>query len=113
MTKYFTARAIVRTELSFQVAALTEAAARELAIDEARSRTIGQVSDLRLEYDGECEFCEGARVSHFIFGSGTLVRLLNLSGPSEDTTFDATIRFDDGAERQLALPLSREKLRLL
>ena len=115
MTKYFKARVLIQNVVEVNVAAETEQAAHQMAMEAARQQSMrgGSVCKVELAPDGETEFSVGARISHRMFGTGEIVDLTRMTGTSNEFGFRATIKFDRGDTKDIALPLPRETLSLL
>ena len=105
MTKYYKAKVELRQFVEVDVAAETEADARQKAKEAALSRVPGaDIWTIALSFRGETQFNVGSRIRHDLFGSGEIKSLTRMTGGTNELGFRATVQFDSGDQKDLHLP---------
>jgi len=105
VTKYYKAKVELRQFVEVEVAAETEADARQKAKEIAIQRVpSADAWAIELFPQGEAHFNVGSRVNHALFGPGEIVSLIRTAGQGNNLSFRATVKFDSGDKKDLHLP---------
>lgn len=116
MPKYY--RAKIRVEQIFEVpiVAKDEAEANRKAKDanwNQEPAVSSRVSGIDLVLEGECDYDVGTKIKHFLFGIGTIRKLVRTTDANNSFGHRATVEFEDGKTHDIHMPLTRDKVEIL